>query len=50
MMTYETVLLVSNIIISKVLIGWMSNWRYADRIPTATGDDDGWRGEMTIPR
>ncbi|HLF88929.1 MAG TPA: glycoside hydrolase family 32 protein, partial [Anaerolineales bacterium] len=26
-------------------IGWMNNWRYADRIPTTT-----WRGAFTLPR
>ena len=29
----------------RIFIGWMNNWRYADRIPT-----DPWRGAMTIPR
>lgn len=28
-----------------VLIGWLSNWLYAQQIPTST-----WRGQMTIPR
>nr|WEI57629.1 putative GH32 family protein [Sitodiplosis mosellana] len=28
-----------------VLIGWLSNWLYAQDIPTST-----WRGQMTIPR
>ncbi len=28
-----------------ICIGWMSNWRYANRTPTGS-----WRGEMTIPR
>lgn len=28
-----------------ILIGWMSNWLYAHRIPTST-----WRGQYTIPR
>ncbi|XP_037032900.1 levanase-like [Bradysia coprophila] len=28
-----------------ILIGWMSNWLYAQEIPTST-----WRGQMTIPR
>ncbi|XP_031616780.1 uncharacterized protein LOC116336789 [Contarinia nasturtii] len=28
-----------------ILIGWMSNWLYADKIPTST-----WRGQYTIPR
>jgi len=29
----------------RLFIGWMSNWLYADRVPTET-----WRGGMTIPR
>jgi fructan beta-fructosidase len=29
----------------KLLIGWMSNWRYANKTPT-----EGWRGSMTLPR
>lgn len=29
----------------RIFLGWMSNWAYADRVPTAT-----WRGAMTIPR
>jgi fructan beta-fructosidase len=28
-----------------VLIGWMSNWQYAERVPTSP-----WRGQMSIPR
>jgi fructan beta-fructosidase len=28
-----------------IYIGWMSNWRYANKTPTGS-----WRGEMTIPR
>jgi len=28
-----------------VLIGWMNNWEYADKLPTSP-----WRGQMTIPR
>jgi sucrose-6-phosphate hydrolase SacC (GH32 family) len=28
-----------------VLIGWMNNWQYANKLPTAP-----WRGQMTIPR
>lgn len=28
-----------------LVLGWMSNWRYANHTPT-----DGWRGAMTIPR
>lgn len=29
----------------QILIGWMSNWRYANGTPTSP-----WRGAMTIPR
>ncbi len=29
----------------RVWIAWMSNWRYADRVPST-----GWRGVMTVPR
>ncbi len=29
----------------RILLGWMSNWDYADKVPTAP-----WRGAMTIPR
>lgn len=29
----------------RVFIGWMSNWIYANQVPTAT-----WRNAMTIPR
>lgn len=29
----------------RVIIGWMSNWDYAQQVPTTT-----WRGSMTIPR
>lgn len=28
-----------------VLLGWMSNWQYASRLPTAP-----WRGQMSLPR
>lgn len=28
-----------------VMIGWMNNWQYADKLPTSP-----WRGQMTIPR
>jgi len=31
----------------KVLIGWMSQWGYADRLPT---EGENWRGAMTLPR
>ncbi|WP_339251048.1 glycoside hydrolase family 32 protein [Paenibacillus sp. FSL P2-0136] len=29
----------------RIFIGWMSNWRYANQVPS-----QGWRGAMTIPR
>lgn len=29
----------------RILIGWMSNWDYADKTPTAP-----WRGAMSVPR
>ena len=29
----------------KILLGWMSNWMYANQVPT-----EGWRNAMTIPR
>lgn len=29
----------------RVIIGWMSNWKYANETPT-----DSWRGAMTLPR
>ncbi|SEC19240.1 fructan beta-fructosidase [Tenacibaculum sp. MAR_2009_124] len=29
----------------RLFIGWMSNWNYADKVPTYE-----WRGTMTIPR
>ena len=29
----------------RVFIGWMSNWSYADKVPTAS-----WRSTMTVPR
>jgi fructan beta-fructosidase len=29
----------------KIFLGWMSNWEYANQLPTAT-----WRNAMTIPR
>jgi fructan beta-fructosidase len=28
----------------RVMIGWMSNWQYAQKVPTT-----GWRGAMTLP-
>ena len=28
-----------------VLIGWMSNWQYASKVPTSP-----WRGQMSLPR
>lgn len=30
---------------SRILIGWMSNWQYAEKVPTET-----WRSATTIPR
>lgn len=30
---------------SPVMIGWMDNWQYAGKLPTAP-----WRGQMTLPR
>ncbi|MBN2273739.1 MAG: glycoside hydrolase family 32 protein [Bacteroidales bacterium] len=29
----------------RIFLGWMSNWNYAEKVPT-----DPWRGAMTIPR
>ena len=29
----------------RIFIGWMSNWTYADKVPTTT-----WRSTMTVPR
>jgi fructan beta-fructosidase len=29
----------------KIFLGWMSNWLYANKVPTLT-----WRGAMTLPR
>jgi fructan beta-fructosidase len=29
----------------KIFLGWMSNWQYADRVPT-----EKWRSAMTVPR
>ena len=29
----------------RILLGWMSNWKYAQKVPTST-----WRSAMTIPR
>lgn len=29
----------------KILLGWMSNWQYAPKVPTET-----WRSAMTLPR
>ncbi|EKN69733.1 SacC2 [Neobacillus bataviensis LMG 21833] len=29
----------------RMYIGWMSNWRYANQVPT-----EGWRSAMTLPR
>ncbi len=28
-----------------VMLGWMNNWQYANKVPTAP-----WRGQMTVPR
>jgi sucrose-6-phosphate hydrolase SacC (GH32 family) len=30
---------------TPVMIGWMNNWQYADKLPTSP-----WRGQMTAPR
>jgi fructan beta-fructosidase len=30
---------------TPVMIGWMNNWQYADKLPTSP-----WRGQMTVPR
>jgi fructan beta-fructosidase len=30
---------------NPVMIGWMDNWQYASKLPTAP-----WRGQMTLPR
>jgi len=29
----------------RIFLGWMNNWDYADKLPTAP-----WRGSMTVPR
>ncbi|MCR2823038.1 glycoside hydrolase family 32 protein [Lederbergia panacisoli] len=29
----------------QIYLGWMSNWRYANQVPT-----EGWRSQMTLPR
>ena len=29
----------------RIYVGWMSNWRYANQLPTI-----GWRNQMTLPR
>ncbi len=29
----------------RIYLGWMSNWRYANEVPTV-----GWRSQMTLPR
>ncbi|MBE2181496.1 MAG: glycoside hydrolase family 32 protein [Chthoniobacterales bacterium] len=29
----------------RIMLGWMSNWDYADKVPTTP-----WRGVMTVPR
>jgi fructan beta-fructosidase len=30
---------------APIMLGWMNNWQYADRVPTSP-----WRGQMTVPR
>jgi len=35
----------SNVKDRKIFLGWMSNWKYANQVPT-----DPWRSAMTIPR
>ena len=35
----------SNTGIRKIFLGWMSNWMYANQVPTTT-----WRNAMTLPR
>ncbi len=30
---------------APLMLGWMSNWQYADKVPTSP-----WRGQMTLPR
>lgn len=30
---------------STILIGWMNNWQYAEKLPTSP-----WRGQMSLPR
>ncbi|HXK04256.1 MAG TPA: glycoside hydrolase family 32 protein [Verrucomicrobiae bacterium] len=30
---------------TPLMLGWMNNWQYADKVPTAP-----WRGQMTAPR
>ncbi len=30
---------------NPVLVGWMNNWQYADKLPTSP-----WRGQMSLPR
>tara|TARA_R110001583_G_scaffold126404_2_gene277945 strand:+ start:945 stop:2447 length:1503 start_codon:yes stop_codon:yes gene_type:complete len=40
--TWSDVLQNSN---RRILLGWMSNWQYANQVPT-----DPWRGAMTLPR
>jgi len=30
---------------APIMLGWMNNWQYADKLPTAP-----WRGQMTAPR
>ncbi|KAI1313234.1 glycosyl hydrolase [Xylaria venustula] len=33
---------------NQISIGWASNWQYAQRVPT--GNLEGWRSAMTVPR
>ena len=35
----------SNVADRRLFLGWMNNWDYADKVPTAP-----WRGSMTAPR
>ena len=32
----------------QVFIGWASNWQYTQQVPT--GEEEGWRSAMTVPR
>jgi sucrose-6-phosphate hydrolase SacC (GH32 family) len=33
----------------RVWLGWLNNWTYASKLPTAT-KNEGWRGAMSLPR